>query len=126
MRIELNILGAYGAQLRYVYPRHANWTLLETNTSNDNETDGNGHLLVLWYADETHGAGLNLHQGCCVFQGKWWQGGLDQSQPSAYEVLIGIIGAPGGMGHNQSGSANSHQCYDSDTATAVAIPAGMP
>ena len=122
MKYELDMLGATGSEVRFVFARHASWVGLSQPSPPDGtylETDGSGHELGIWFSSGL-GRGWNNYEGCCLFQSKWWEGGLGSSQTSAYNVLRHVADP------NTSGSSNSHQCWDHDLPTAVSYPAGTP
>ena len=119
MKYELDLLGASGSEVRFVYARHASWTGLSQTSTTGNEDDGSGNILGMWFGGGT-GAGWNNYEGCCVFESKWWEGGNGISKSSAYNVLTHVTGP------NTSGTTNSHQCWDSAPSTAVTYPPGTP
>ena len=122
MKYELDLLGATGAEVRFVYARHASWTGLSQPSppyASYNETDGSGHKLGMWFGGGS-GQGWNNYEGCCSFQSKWWEGGNGISKNSAYEVLLHVTSP------NIDGATNSHQCWEHDTLTAVPYPPGTP
>ena len=122
MKYELDMLGATGAEVRFVFARHANWTGLSKAgppALSDLESDGDGNVLGIWFGGGL-GKGWNYYEGCCVFQSQWWEGGRGQSQTSAYNVLRDVADP------NTSGADNSHQCWLNNTSTAVSYPPGTP
>ena len=122
MQYELDMLGATGSEVRFVYARHASWAGLSQPSppyTSYMETDGSGHKLGIWFGGGL-GQGWNNYEGCCVFQSKWWEGGNGTSQTSAYYVLRHVADP------NTSGAGNSHQCWEHDTLTAVSYPPGTP
>jgi hypothetical protein len=122
MRYELDMLGATGAVVRFVYPRHASWTGLSQPSppyTSYSETNSAGSKLFMWFAGGS-GAGGNVYEGCCEFLSKWWMGGNGFATNSAYDVLI-YCTAP-----NTDGTSNSHQYWQSNITNAVAYPPGTP
>ena len=122
MKYELDLLGATGSEVRFVYARHESWTGLSQPSppyASYKEYDESGNWLGMWFSSGS-GQGLNKYEGCCVFQSKWWEGGNGLATNSAYEVLL-YLTSP-----NTSGTNNSHQCWSHDTPTAVSYPDGTP
>ena len=122
MKYELDLLGATGSEVRFVYARHASWIGLSQPTppyASYIESDGSGNILGMWFGGGL-GAGWNNYEGCCVFQSKWWEGGTGIAKDSDYEVLLHVTSP------NINGTTNSHQCWSHDTPTAVAYPPGTP
>jgi hypothetical protein len=120
MKYELDLLGASGSAVNFVYSCHADWSHLSSASSTANETDGSGDILIMWFGSAGLGAGYNNYEGCCVFQSKWWEGGNGRGAASAYQVNQDST-LP-----NTSGTATSHQAWNNATATAVAYPPGVP
>lgn len=78
------------------------------------------NALTIWVAGGL-GAGINFYEGCCVFQSKWWMGGIGSATNSAYSVLR-YMADP-----NDSGNTNySHQCWQNDITNYVTYPDGVP
>lgn len=120
MKYELDLLGATGSEVRFVYARHASWGGLDQpEPPSGRESDGQGHWLGMWFAGGL-GGGWNNYEGCCVFRSKWWEGGNGTWAASAYSVLLEVT-LP-----NTDGMNTNHQAWDHDRPTAVAYPPGTP
>jgi hypothetical protein len=119
MKYELDVIGATGAEVKYVHACHADWTHLASTAPGDFETDGGGNRLGMWFGNGD-GFGWNNYEGCCVFQSKWWEGGNARGVSSAYQVLMDSTSP------NTNGTNNSHQAWINDQPTAVPYPPGSP
>jgi hypothetical protein len=89
MKATILLLGDETPKVKFVMPRHKSWKGLESDSSWDSEKRTN------FLGREIEGSELgfitsfyNYYEGCCLFQEKWWIGGVGQSKNSAYEVLI--------------------------------------
>lgn len=120
MKYELDCLGATNVEVKFVYPRHASWNGLSSGAPPGGYEQQGTNKLVIWVAGGS-GAGRNRYEGCCVFQSKWWMGGIGSATNSAYSVLR-YMADP-----NDSGSTNSsHQCWENDIFNYVTYPDGVP
>ena len=122
MKYELDMLGATGAEVRLVFPRHASWLGLSQPAppyALHRESDGTGHTLGMWFGGGL-GSGWNDYEGCCVFKSKWWEGGYGISKNSAYQVLLHVTSP------NINGTNNSHQFWSHDIPSAVLYPSDTP
>ncbi len=121
MKFELEQLGCNGAKVMYVYARHAGWQGLAQESPAGNETDKNGNLLDMWFAvPPLFEDGGNRYEGCCVFQGKWWMGGIGRARSSARDVLFEVTYP------NKDGRTNSHQAWSNNTMKSVDYPTPRP
>ena len=122
MRYELDMLGATGAVVRFVYPRHASWSGLSQPSppyTSYSETNSSGSRLNMWFSGGI-GAGGNRYEGCCEYRSNWWMGGYGSALTSAYDVLISVTDP------NTDGTNNPHQYWESNITNAVAYPPGTP
>ena len=101
---ELNLLGAIGSEVRYVFARHESWTGLSSTVRLANEFDENNHPLKIWFGHGS-GAGENSYEGCCVFECKWWMGGTGTAKNNAGQVWWEVVRP------NQNGKHKSHQYW---------------
>ncbi|HET6247247.1 MAG TPA: hypothetical protein VFE47_06050 [Tepidisphaeraceae bacterium] len=131
MKSELDMLGATGSKVQFVYACHQDWSHLYSQSPLANETNAGGVMLGMYFGSRHHNVGSDLaplplgfnnYEGCCEFQGKWWMGGLSRHnpQPSA-EAVLGYVVEP-----NQDGTVEDHQCYLNDLETHVSLPSGSP
>lgn len=112
MKYELDLIGATGASVQYVHACHANWDSLLGPAEKDGE-----RVLGMWFGDVLGlGYGWNNYEGCCEFEGKWWEGGNGVGAASAVAVLHDSCDP------NVSGATNSHQCWSGATSVAVGYP----
>ncbi|MGD0342480.1 MAG: hypothetical protein ABSA76_12320 [Bacteroidales bacterium] len=85
MKKCMDVLGVPGAQVCFVFARHASWANLCSTNKDANEMVGGAKLGY-------NNGGWNFYEGCCYVGGKWWMGGLGSSKNSAYDVLIEVDG----------------------------------
>jgi hypothetical protein len=81
MVAAIKLLGDDSAEVLFVYPRHQSWGgLVNDDDSEINPVTGEdlGFMAPEW----------NNYEGCCLFQHKWWVGGLGTSKSDPYEVLM--------------------------------------
>jgi outer membrane protein OmpA-like peptidoglycan-associated protein len=81
MKQSLDILGVTGAEVRFVYPRHSDWTNLWSIQELQNERDAHGNWLIFI------SGGPNNYEGTCFFNSKWWMGGAGDFRWTALGVL---------------------------------------
>jgi hypothetical protein len=111
MKAAIALLGDNSSQVKYVLPRHSSWAGL-VDGSFEYHPVRNTRLGFL-------APGWNNYEGCCLFQNKWWMGGLGTSQNSAYQVLLHCTNP------NTDISANK-QVWSDDYSHAVSYPSGQP
>jgi len=109
MKQELDLLGAADSAVKLVYarlgPDNSGWTGVVQDSPPSTgyyvyRVPGNYSTRLGYVA----GNGFNNYEGCCLFQGKYWMGGLGTSRTSAAGVLH-YVADP-----NTSSTAH-HQCY---------------
>lgn len=104
MKYELDMLGASGSYVTFVYARHDNWNGLcwgpPPSHSRQEHRISNNDGTRLGYVN----TGWNDHEGCCVYDDRWWMGGIGQSSTSALEVLMFLISP-------NNDPAGHRQCY---------------
>ncbi len=126
MKAEVDMLGATGSKVEYVYACHRDWSHLSSQFANANEyDDSHTNKLGMYFGsryhgaagDTHHGGGWNNYEGCCEFDGKWWMGGFGKSKPSAKEVLWFVV-----RPNDVNGTVEDHQCYENDMTQCVSRP----
>lgn len=114
MKAAIMLLGDNSAEVLFVYSRHNSWAGLSSALSTNNETrTGVGTELGFMNPD------YNYYEGCCVFQEKWWMGGLGESKDSAYNVLI-HVSSP------NNNATGKRQVWHDQQGYPVSYPPGQP
>jgi hypothetical protein len=127
MMESMNLVGAPGAQTRFVWPKHANWTNLWDTTGTHQET-----LVTASPPRNTllgfDSGGWNNYEGCCFFNNKWWMGGSGISEATALDVLQHWT-LPNNVDDGPStpnNPATNKQCYQDAQSVHVPYPPGAP
>lgn len=117
MKAIINLLGNNSASVKFVFSRHAAWEGLvkDTGARTNNEKRGGLAGTELGFMNMSY----NYYEGCCMFQGKWWMGGLGTSQNSGYNVLM-YVSSP------NNSSTSKRQVWCDQTSTPVPYPSGNP
>lgn len=113
MKKGLELLGVLGAEVRFVYPCHEDWSHLWSIYTNASERNLEGIKLGFMAPS------WNNYEGTCFFKEKWWMGGAGTYQDSAYEVLRYWT-----LPNNDP--AQKRQVWENDTVTPVPYPPGTP
>jgi hypothetical protein len=126
MKCALDMLGATGSQVQYVYACHTNWDALAAGTVGQNEIDGT-RILEMYFGSAQHsgGRGGNNYEGCCQFQSKWWKGGISNNPDYMWENDAESVLRWETRPNTTTGTVQSHQCYKDDPEnTQVGYPLG--
>jgi hypothetical protein len=113
MQQSLDVLGVGGATLVYIYPVHASWTHLEQTISNGNELSSGGYQLGYGTPPASY-----QWEGCCKYNGLYWEGGEGDSASSAYNVITDP--------NNAGPPPTPDQHYVNDYNTFISYPSGTP
>jgi hypothetical protein len=130
MKKIIQLLGDDSAKVAYVYARTSSWNGLVNNTHSQNEKRRQiPSTKKLWLG--FYSGSFNYFEGCCVFQNKWWLGGLGKSENSALDVLYYV--SKNNINENAEGDNGQRQCWhninDVDTREhkyRVKYPTGTP
>ena len=114
MKSELDLVGALGSAVKYVYSRHDSWDRLVTDNPSfgdmEHRVPGNDATRLGFIS-----GGWNNYEGCCLFQSKYWMGGAGAAEAKAVDVLHHWVDP------NTSATGN-HQCYWDQPSQVVAYP----
>ena len=116
LKYELDIIGAPGAQIGYVFPRTKSWTGLWQLDSAQGRSQVNDSNRPLIYINDRV---PNIFEGCCSFQGQWWMGGTGTFRKQPVEVLHAVADPNNDPGQN-------HQCFVMQVANVVPFPKTKP
>jgi hypothetical protein len=134
MQKIIQLLGDNSAQTAYVYARSLSWEGLVNNTHSKNERKRLGGIRgifseKLWLGFYTRS--FNNFEGCCVFQNRWWMGGLGIAKGNPYDVLMYVSLNNKDKGHNEDNG--KRQCWDQTNNPnshynnkSVPYPKGLP
>jgi hypothetical protein len=117
MKAAILLLGDNSASIKFVFARHASWSGLDKDSGarTNNETRA-GVGTELGFIRNIN---YNYFEGCCLFQNKWWMGGLGTSKTSAYNVLMDVSSP-------NNSSTNRRQVWFDLQSTPVSYPSGTP
>ena len=137
MKSELELLGVTGAQVKYIYARHASWNGLaqdapagaeieQLNTIPFSPANPTERGLIMWIRF------YNNYEACCLFKGKYWMGNFGESRTKAVDVLSATTDYP----NVNSGADKLHQAWSyyykyvnknvTDSTTGVTFPISAP
>ncbi len=103
MKYELDLLGATGSAVKYVYARHASWSGLVSDSPSfsvmEHRVPGDNNTRLGFIS-----GGWNNYEGCCLFRSKYWMGGAGAAETKAVDVLHHWVDP-------NTAATGNHQCY---------------
>jgi hypothetical protein len=128
MKKIIELLGDDSAKVAFVYPRHKSWEGLANTSYRAVEfSPDNNPKNYLGYVY----GGWNNFEGCCVFQDRWWMGGLGMARNNPYNVLMRVTKNNKDQGYvsttdNTNSDNGRRQCWFVNLNKSVSYPIGMP
>jgi hypothetical protein len=132
MKKVIELLGDNSAEVAYVFPRHKSWEGLANSSMQSVESyrDDKPYPIgdYLGYVSQEK---WNNYETCCVFQNKWWMGGLGSSKGDPLSVLLRVTLNNKDYGvivPNDVNASDNHnrQCWGQQRLKSVTYPAGRP